>query len=186
MDAVNTTFPTGRRSEHGYNVREVEGFLEEARRQYDARSDAKVTMTSSTIRHTSFAMQRGGYSTSHVDAALERLEDAFALRERERTIADRGADVWFADARETAQEILGRLSRPEGDRFVRENRLVKGYSPAEVDRFAATLTGYFRDDRPVSVDAVRQVAFRTRRGGYREAQVDLLLDAVIDVMLAVR
>jgi len=36
------------------------------------------------IRTTAFAMQKGGYSTSHVDAALERLEDAFASRERDR------------------------------------------------------------------------------------------------------
>jgi DivIVA domain-containing protein len=33
---------------------------------------------------------------------------------------------------------------------------------------------------------VRTVAFRSRLRGYREWQVDLLLDAVVDVMLAVR
>jgi len=33
---------------------------------------------------------------------------------------------------------------------------------------------------------VRTVAFRSVKGGYRESQVDYLLDSVIDVMLAVR
>ncbi|WP_354002861.1 DivIVA domain-containing protein [Microbacterium elymi] len=32
---------------------------------------------------------------------------------------------------------------------------------------------------------MRTVAFRMQRRGYREAQVDAVLDAVVDVMLAV-
>lgn len=183
---MSTTFPRSRRSEPGYDIRQVEAFLEEARRQYDAERETDVTMTSSSIRHTSFSIHRGGYSTRHVDAALERLEDAFAGRERERAIRERGDQAWFADARETARVVLDRLSRPAGERFARVSPLAKGYNPAEVDRFTTRLARHFREDRPLSVDDVRQVAFRTRRGGYDEAQVDLVLDAVIDVMLAVR
>jgi DivIVA domain-containing protein len=33
---------------------------------------------------------------------------------------------------------------------------------------------------------VRDAAFRMQRGGYREEQVDALLDATVEVMLAVR
>ena len=55
----------------------------------------------------------------------------------------------------------------------------------EVDRFADKLTRYFRDGWPISIDDVRTVVFTTQRGGYRESQVDLVLDAVVDVMLAV-
>ena len=55
-----------------------------------------------------------------------------------------------------------------------------------MDRFADRIAKYFRGTKPMSVDDVRTVAFHPRRGGYREAQVDLLLDAVIDVMNAVR
>ncbi len=62
----------------------------------------------------------------------------------------------------------------------------RGYDPDEVDRFLIRVQRYFRESRPMSVDEVRKVVFHTRRGGYSEAQVDLLLDAVIDVMLAVR
>ena len=61
-----------------------------------------------------------------------------------------------------------------------------GYSVRDVDRFADKLTRYFRDGWPISIDDVRRVVFTTQRGGYRESQVDLVLDAVVDVMLAVR
>ncbi|MCU1637163.1 MAG: transporter permease, partial [Cryobacterium sp.] len=39
---------------------------------------------------------------------------------------------------------------------------------------------------PVTVDDVRTAVFRPERGGYREEQVDAVLDSVVDVMLAVR
>ena len=58
------------------------------------------------------------------------------------------------------------------------------YRPA--DRFADRLTRYFRDGWPIAIDDVRGVVFTAQRGGYRESQVDLVLDAVVDVMLAVR
>ena len=66
------------------------------------------------------------------------------------------------------------------------NPLVLGYHMGEVDRFADKLTRYFREGWPLSVEDVRTVTFTAQRGGYREAQVDLVLDAVVDVMLAVR
>ena len=97
-----------------------------------------------------------------------------------------GDEAWLREARTTAQVVSNRLARPEGDRFDRVNPLVRGYSVREVDRFADKLTRYFRDGWPVSIDDVRTVVFKTQRGGYREAQVDLLIDAVVDVMLAVR
>ena len=37
-----------------------------------------------------------------------------------------------------------------------------------------------------SVEQLRSAAFRMQRSGYREEQVDALLDATIDVILAVR
>jgi DivIVA domain-containing protein len=138
------------------------------------------------IRRMAFSLEKGGYSPSHVDAALERLEDAFASRERERAIQERGDEAWYTEARSIAREILDRLARPAGHRFDRVGFLANGYHRADVDAFATRLTNYFQDGRPMSIDEVRTVAFRPKKGGYREAQVDLLLDAVINVMLAVR
>lgn len=185
-ERMSTTFPRVRRSELGYDVDQVEDFLEDARRAYAAERGALTVVTAARIRHTAFAMQKSGYSPFHVDAALERLEDAFSLRERDRFVKERGDEGWFSDARARAQEVLDRLSRPVGDRFSRVGPLTGGYDVHDVDAFADRLTKYFQDGAILTVEDVREIAFRQRRGGYREAQVDLLLDGVVDVMLAVR
>jgi DivIVA domain-containing protein len=183
---VSTTFPRIRKSRRGYSVDQVEDFLEEARRAYSAESTEPAVVNASNIRRMAFSLQKGGYSPVHVDAALERLEDAFASRERERAIQERGDEAWYSEARGIAREILDRLARPVGHRFDRVNFLSNGYHRKDVDAFATRLTNYFQDGRPMSIDEVRTVAFRPKKGGYREAQVDLLLDAVVNVMLAVR
>ena len=76
---VSTTFPRVRSSKRGYAVNEVEDFLEEARRAYSADRAAPTVVTAESIRRTAFDMEKGGYSVIHVDAALERLEDARRL-----------------------------------------------------------------------------------------------------------
>jgi DivIVA domain-containing protein len=173
---VSPTFPLVRKSKAGYAVDEVEDFLEEARRAYSADRSAPTVVSAESIRRTAFDMEKGGYSVVHVDAALERLEDAFAAREKDRTVSEVGDQAWFGRARQTAQEALDRLDRPWGHRFKRVSALTLGYHPKDVDEFG----------KPMSVDQVRTVAFRTRRGGYNETQVDVFLDAIIGVMLAVR
>ncbi|PZQ91995.1 MAG: DivIVA domain-containing protein [Leifsonia xyli] len=180
------TFPRARKGRAGYDIDEVEDFLEDARRAYTAQSPDATIVTADTIRTTAFSMRKGGYSTNHVDAALERLEDAFASRERERVIAREGDAAWYADARATAQELLDRVVRPAGKKFQRVTFLTIGYSVADVDAFAARIADYFQSGTPLTPEDVRTVAFRSQRGGYREAQVDYLLDTVTRVMLAVR
>jgi DivIVA domain-containing protein len=184
MGAVASTFPRARKQ--GYDVDQVEDFLEEARRAYMTDPRQPGVLDAASIRQTAFAMQRGGYSTNHVDAALERLEDAFAQRERERFLAEAGDAAWYAKARSGAQVVLDRLARPAGQRFHRVGLLTGGYSVKEVDAFADKLVGYFQHGKPLTVDQVRTVVFRGQRGGYSEAQVDAVLDTVVDVMLAVR
>jgi DivIVA domain-containing protein len=179
-----STFPRTPKKQ-GYDVEQVDAFLQTARRAYDA-DEASAPMTAADIRRTAFSMQKGGYSTTHVDAALERLEDAFAQRERDQARQTAGDEAWFADARTTAQVVLNRLDRPVGHRFDRVSILTLGYNRQDVDRFANRLVKYFQDGRPMSVEEVRTATFREQRGGYREVQVDLLLDSVTDVMLAVR
>ena len=82
--------------------------------------------------------------------------------------------------------MVARLERPDGQRFSRVSFLGTGYHPKDVDAFAQRLGGYFREGKPLSLTEVRSVVFRAKHGGYREAQVDALLDAVVEVMLAVR
>ena len=64
--------------------------------------------------------------------------------------------------------------------------LTRAYNVKEVDAFADRLVDYFQHGKPMSVDEVRTVAFAATKRGYNETQVDLLLDSVINVMLAVR
>lgn len=184
-EAVSTTFPRTSTKTLGYNLRQVEEFLESTRRAYDQAEDEDA-LTAADVRHTAFTMQKGGYSPEHVDAALERLEDVFATRERERFTGRAGQQAWLDEARATAQVLINRLGRPAGQRFARTSIFSTGYNRADVDRLAVTLVSYFQDGDQVTVDDVRTAVFRPQRAGYREAQVDLVLDGVIDVMLAVR
>ncbi|QEO10889.1 DivIVA domain-containing protein [Protaetiibacter larvae] len=180
------TFPRARKGRPGYDIDEVEDFLEDARRAYTADPSGAGGIDADSIRTTAFSMRKGGYSTTHVDAALERLEDAFAARERERRIAEQGDEAWYAEARATAQAILDRSVRPAGKRFARVSVFTLGYSVRDVDAFADRIAGYFQSGTALTPEDVRTVAFRPQRGGYRESQVDYLLDTVTRVMLAVR
>lgn len=183
---VSSTFPRTRNSRRGYDIDQVEDFLEDARAAYNSEPGAPVVLDAEAIRRTSFALHKGGYSPTHVDAALERLEDAFAGRERDRARAMAGDDAWFAAARSNAREIIDRLARPRGQRFRTVNFLSGGYDRKQVDAFSDRLSDYFLKATPMSVDDVRTISFRPRRGGYSEVQVDHLLDSVVAVMLSVR
>jgi DivIVA domain-containing protein len=184
---VSAPFPRTRSSSLGYDIDEVDDFLARARVAYDERDQAgEFTLTAAMVRQTAFGMEKGGYDARAVDAALERLEDAFALRERDQAYRQQGDEAWFAEARGRAAEILARLERPDGQKFERVSVLRQGYQQKEVDVFAARLIEYFRAGADVTVSDVRTAVFRPRRGGYSESQVDAVLDAVVDVMLAVR
>ena len=160
--------------------------MEDARRAYGAGAGELTVFSSTSIRSMAFAMQKGGYSTTAVDAALERLEDAFSVREREASVRATGDAAWYSEARVKAQEILDRLARPSSHRFSRVGILTTGYHPTDVDEFTDRLVRYFQDGGLLTATDVRGIAFRPKRGGYREVQVDLLLDGVLEVMLAVR
>ena len=186
-DAVTSTFPPARSGKPGYDVSEVDAFLERAREAFSAPVADEGSLSSDEIRHTAFrVVRRNGYSARHVDAALERLEEAFAGREREHAIARDGSEAYYADARATAQEIIDRLARPAGAKFRRVSPLTRGYRAEDVDAFAARISAYFENGQQLPVETVRTIAFRARYRGYHETQVDLLLDTVIRLMLAVR
>lgn len=185
MGCVSTTFPKTRRNRLGYDIEQVEDFLEDARRAYTSERGQVGGISATDIRRTAFEMQKGGYSPEHVDAALERLEDAFAMRERALLLSDVGEETLVAQRREFAQEIVDRLARPRGNRFARVNLLVKGYRRDEVDELADRIFAYLTYGAPLSIADVRSAAFHPQRGGYRESQVDLLLDAVVDIIQTV-
>lgn len=171
----------GRR--RGYEPQAVEEFLSRAREAFQAGVDG---ISSESIRTASFPLVRGGYDIPGVDTALARLEDAFARRERDARIREDGADAWVAEARAEAQVLLARMSRPQGERFDRVSWFRSGYAVGEVDAVSSRIARYFSEGDPVTPDQLRSAAFHPQRGGYREEQVDAVLDAAVRVILAVR
>jgi DivIVA domain-containing protein len=175
------TLTSGRH--RGYNRAAVDAFLDSARRAFE---DERLDLTAEDVRVASFPLVKEGYDVAEVDAALARIEEAFAVRARERTVRQEGIDAWVAHARADAQVILDHLGRQPRHRFERTGLLTFGYRIDEVDHVADRIIGYLRDGDALSAEQVRNAAFRMQRGGYREEQVDALLDATVEVILAVR
>ncbi|MGO2683113.1 DivIVA domain-containing protein [Microbacterium sp.] len=175
-------FRTTSGRERGYHRAAVDTFLAAARESFESESG----LTAAEVRIASFPLVREGYIVGDVDAALGRIEDAFAARIREQAVRSGGAEEWVVEARTQAQEILDHLARPRRRKFARTGFLTFGYRIDEVDHVAARIVRYLRDGEDLTVEQLRSAAFRMQRGGYREEQVDALLDAAIDVILAVR
>jgi DivIVA domain-containing protein len=178
-------FPDAPRRSKGYEKRAVDAFLQLAKTAFDNPSGEEPVLTASQIRSVAFPLAKHGYAIASVDAALGRIEDAFAARERQAVVTRSGAREWVGRTKETAQVVLDRLSRPRGRRFERVSVLGYGYRIDEVDLVADKVARYLEAGETVTVEQIRSVAFRMQRGGYRETQVDAVLDAVVEVMLAV-
>lgn len=181
--STDLPFPLTEGRDKGYDRAAVDAFLARARAAFEEQSD---DVDAEQVRAAAFPLVRGGYRVASVDAALARVEDAFAARERDQAVRADGAGTWVARVREDAQVVLDRLQRPVGERFDRVGLLRFGYARSEVDLVADRIVAYLAHGDPLSVEQVRQTAFRMTRDGYREEQVDAVLDAVIEVMLAVR
>lgn len=167
----------------GYHRTAVDTFLAAARDSFEAGAD---DLSAADVRVASFPLVKGGYDIAEVDAALGRIEDALAARRRERAVRTEGAEEWVVHARSEAQVILDHLGRSRRHKFARTGFLSFGYRVDEVDHVAARIVRYLRDGDELSVEQLRSAAFRMQRGGYREEQVDALMDATIDVILAIR
>jgi DivIVA domain-containing protein len=178
------TFPRVTRGARGYNTTEVDAFIAEARIAYDSNIAGASTLTSHAIRDMSFALHKGGYSTRHVDGALERLETAFAERERAVALATMGEAAWLERASQLSAVLTARFSRPAKHRFTRAGILTQGYAIKDVDAFADRVVAYLLHGEPLSVADVRSVTFRAARGGYEESQVDAVLDSLVDLLLS--
>lgn len=181
--AQNAPFPFAAGREKGYQPAAVDVFLRRAKQSFES-SDGQLD--AATVRQASFPLVRGGYRIEQVDAALARVEDAFAQRERASVVASQGAGAWVEHARGEAQLILDHLARGPRRRFARTSFLSFGYRVDEVDHVAERIVRYLRDGQTMTAEQVRKTAFRMQRRGYREEQVDALLDSTIDVLLAVR
>jgi DivIVA domain-containing protein len=176
------------RNKYGYNAKQVDQFFERARISFENPADAGMRTNSGDVRTVSFDPVKGGYDAAAVDAALDRLEDAFARRERDELVEAEGEDAWLRQIGKLSGVLRARLHRPAGLRFRRpEKNRVRSYNVADVDALCDQLIGYLEQDQPLSVDSVRRAAFGAAKGpeGYDEAQVDAFLDRVVELMAAI-
>lgn len=184
---MHTAFPLAVGSEPGYQPEQVDAFLIRARSAYEGAPDPDTSLTSREVRGTAFAVKRGGYAARYVDAALDRLEEVFFERERRAAVRSEGEDLWWEETRALLSEVRGRIGRPRGRKFRRRSMFATGYRRSQVDAFLARVGDMFeRREFDLQPADVREVVFHSERRGYDEDQVDALLDAVVDLMLATR
>jgi DivIVA domain-containing protein len=132
-----------------------------------------------------FDLVRAGYDVDAVDAALDRIEDAFARREKQRGEERNGSVAWANQLRSQEQSLRAQLTRPDGQRFPRGSGMELTYDVQAVDELCRRIEGSFAGTRPISPDAVRLAVFRSRRGsrGYREGSVDAFLDRIVELLV---
>lgn len=195
----STRFTRVPRTTKGYVASEVDEFFARAKVAYERERNQGRTGTgrgasderplrSWEVRTAAFGLARGGYAVQEVDAALDRLEDAVAARERTRLVEEDGVDVLMDELARRARTLQGRLDRPSGARFsAPTGRFERGYDPADVDDLCERLNRYFNDGSAMSADEVRRAVFRARRGhgAYREPEVDAFLDRAVAIMVSV-
>ncbi|WP_438502647.1 DivIVA domain-containing protein [Arthrobacter livingstonensis] len=185
---TNSKFKLVGPKEIGYNVKQVDVFLDRARSYFlNADTDGKA-ITSHDVRTASFDPARGGYNAQAVDAAMDRIEDEFVLREKELLIGAEGERAWMIKIGKTASLLRARLHRPDGERFRRPTRKnIQSYNTDDVDVLCRELLTYIEDNGELSVDVVRRAIFAPVKGaeGYEESQVDAFLDRVVELMATI-
>lgn len=182
----HSSFPLAERGQLGYQLEEVDAFLERARDTYDQGADVLSPVTALEIRGLAFPLKKRGYSARFVDAAMDRLEEVFYERERRARMAQIGEEAWWAEVGQLLREVRGRLDRPRGKRFRTRGIFASGYRKSQVDAFLDRVSALFAGDDQLTTAEVRGVVFHSQWRGYNEDQVDALLDAVVELLLATR
>jgi DivIVA domain-containing protein len=171
-------FPNAKTNKLGYRPADVDEFITQARAVFNSNQIEEIP----NIREKEFTLEKGGYSVSAVDAALDRLEDTFAARRLQRFIDAGQLDDLLDRLNELKVLLVGRVERPARKRFSTTGYVYRGYSRKEVDRFVGLINAHLNGGEKMSVDAVRKVLFTPKRGGYVESQVDLFIDKVVELI----
>jgi DivIVA domain-containing protein len=185
---IPASFDRVQRNQYGYNAKQVDQFLLRARVSFETPNAADRPVKSADVRAVSFDPVKGGYAAAGVDAALDRLEDALARRERDELVAEGGEEAWLREIGRLAGVLRGRLHRPDGRRFRRPSKdKARSYNTTDVDDLCHELIGYLEADQPLSVDNIRRAVFRPAigRDGYEESQVDAFLERAVELMASI-
>lgn len=177
-------FPHEKFLKKGYNRAQVDEFFANARIAYERPALDADAMSSFDVRRAAFDMVYRGYKTSEVDAALDRLEAAFAVRARDEFVRTNGQQAWMTRLAQSAQVLYPRLRRPLGQRFSPPTKARRGYDAREVDTLLNRLIAFFDAGQTLTPDDIRNAVFnrRGRRGAYDERVVDAYLARVVDIL----
>jgi DivIVA domain-containing protein len=183
-DDHTAMFPHVSRWLRGYDPDQVDEFFARARIAYEG--PVESAMRGADVRTVAFDLVRGGYATSAVDGALDRLEGAFVRRERAAFVGRQSQKEWMSAVAERATTLYPRLVRPRGERFAPPER-GRGYLADDVDEVLDRLVAYFDRNGTLTSAELRGATFRPARGGraYAEGPVDAYLDRAVEVLLAV-
>ncbi len=178
-------FRTVSRFRTGYDPDQVDTFFTQARRVYEG--EPGEPLTGADVRRAAFDLVRGGYATSSVDAALDRLERAFTTRQRQEILAGKGQQAWMDHVATQARTLYERLRRPDGERFAPARRGEQGYLPDDVDDLCHRLIAYFDNGAPLTSEEIRHATFGRAKGhaAYAEGPVDAFFERAVEVLLGV-
>ncbi len=178
-------FRTVSRFRTGYDPDQVDTFFTHARRVYEG--DGAEPLEGADVRRAAFDLVRGGYATSSVDAALDRLERAFTTRQRQEVLKAQGQQAWMDHLAGRARSLYERLRRPDAERFAPAKRGEQGYLMDDVDDLCDRLIAYFDRGTALTSDEVRHATFRRATGhnAYAEGPVDAFFERAVEVLLGV-
>ena len=175
MSRNTQRFPRAGWPRRGYRRKQVDGFVEAAERSLG--EGGARALTAADIRRVGFDLVRRGYDVAAVDGWLDLLEQRALNASYGSTPHD---DTLVRDSTQLAEELTAEPRR----HFRRVPLVSRGYHPRAVDAFLDRLVPVLAGEaHGIDANAVRQVVFRAKRGGYEEAAVDDALDAAVEVFL---
>lgn len=196
--ARGNRLPLADRNKWGYDIDQVDEFLDRAHQLYDA---AQPQLNQEDIQNVLFTLVRGGYDIEAVDRALLRLEQAAVDKQTSYEISSEGRVAWRTKTVQLAQTLMPRANADNGSRFADGHGKEPSYDRKQVDSFVvnavtricdelgieypqAVSSSNFDSDEDFTPRYVSTILFTQRKGdrGYDEGQVDMYVNRISQVV----
>ncbi|MFY4659788.1 DivIVA domain-containing protein [Scardovia wiggsiae] len=196
--ARGNRLPLADRNKWGYDIDQVDEFLDRAHQLYDA---AQPQLNQEDIQNVLFTLVRGGYDIEAVDRVLLRLEQAAVDKQTSYEISSEGRVAWRTKTVQLAQTLMPRANAGNGYRFADGHGKEPSYDRKQVDSFVvnavtricdelgieypqAVSSSNFDSDEDFTPRYVSTILFTQRKGdrGYDEGQVDMYVNRISQVV----